>query len=570
MRRHSLLLAAAVVVTVNGLTPAPASASPLPGAPSCPLLPADDVWHADISSLPVAGHSADWISAMGGPGRHIHPDFGPSGSSQPYGIPYTVVGGSHQKVQVSFQYASESDPGPYPLGPDTQIENGSDRHALIVDRDSCTLAELFNTQYSQGGSTAGSGAIFDLRSNALRPAGWTSADAAGLPILPGLLRLDEVQAGTVDHAIRVTASRTDTSFLWPARHQAGSSADPTLPPMGARFRLRGGVDISGFSATAQVVLRAMQRYGLIVADNGSDWYFTGSADSGWDTNVLSELKSVPAGDFEAVDESSLMVSPDSAQVRAVAPAVTGYWMTAGDGGVFPFGLAQGHGSTGGIHLNQPIVAMAPTIDRRGYWLVAADGGVFPFGDATGHGSTGGIRLNQPIVGMAATPDGGGYWLVASDGGVFPFGDATGQGSTGGIHLNQPIVGMAATRDGGGYWLVASDGGVFPFGDAAGWGSTGGIRLNQPIVGMAPTRSGHGYWLVARDGGVFPFGDAVGWGSTGGIPLNSPIVGMAAVPGADGYWLVAGDGGVFPFGPGAQGLGSLGGTRLNRPVVAIAA
>jgi lysophospholipase L1-like esterase len=233
----------------------------------------------------------------------------------------------------------------------------------------------------------------------------------------------------------------------------------------------------------------------------------------------------------------------------------GYWMVAGDGGVFPFGpSAPGHGSAGGMRLNQPVVGMAATPDGGGYWLVAADGGMFPFGDAAGYGSAGGLRLNRPIVGMAATPDGRGYWLVASDGGIFPFGDAAGYGSTGGIRLNQPIVGMAASADGGGYWLVAADGGIFPFGDAAGYGSTGAIRLNRPIVGITATRDGLGYWLVASDGGVFPFGDAVGHGSTGGLHLNAPIVGMAAPPDGGGYWLAAADGGIFPFGS-APGYGS---------------
>ena len=202
-----------------------------------------------------------------------------------------------------------------------------------------------------------------------------------------------------------------------------------------------------------------------------------------------------------------------------------YRMVAADGGIFSFGAAPFYGSTGGMHLNQPIVGMATTPDGGGYWLVAADGGIFPFGDARGLGSTGSVHLNQPIVGMAATPDGGGYWLVAADGGIFPFGDAIGLGSTGSVRLNRPIVGMAATPDGGGYWLVASDGGIFPFGNARGLGSTGSLRLNQPIVGMAATADGGGYWLVASDGGVFAFGDAPFLGSMGGHPLNRPITGM---------------------------------------------
>jgi hypothetical protein len=198
------------------------------------------------------------------------------------------------------------------------------------------------------------------------------------------------------------------------------------------------------------------------------------------------------------------------------------------------------------HLNKPIVGMAATGDAKGYWNVASDGGIFNFGDASFHGSTGNIRLNRPIVGMAATPDGGGYWLVASDGGIFAFGDARFYGSTGSIHLNQPVVGMAVTRDGGGYWLVASDGGIFSFGDARFYGSTGSIHLNQPVVGMTATPDGHGYWFVAADGGIFSFGDARFYGSMGGRHLNLPIVAMASNHG-NGYWLAAADGGLFSFG-----------------------
>jgi hypothetical protein len=333
-----------------------------------------------------------------------------------------------------------------------------------------------------------SGAIWNLNSDALRPSGWTSADAAGLPILPGLVRYDEVLSGSITHAIRMTAQVTDRSFLWPARHQAGSASNPNLPPMGARFRLKAGFDISSFSAQAQVVLRAMQHYGLIVADNGSNWYFGGTADSGWPIALVDELKGIPASAFEAVDESSLMVNPDSGQARQTGGAVpcspgAGYRMAATDGGVFSFCLPF-YGSHGGSPLNRPIVGKAATPDGGGYWLVASDGGIFSYGDAAFYGSHGGSPLNRPIVGMAASPDGHGYWLVASDGGIFSFGDAGFYGSTGSIHLNQPIVGMAASPDGRGYWLVASDGGIFSFGDAPYEGSMGGVRLTAPVVALA--------------------------------------------------------------------------------------
>jgi hypothetical protein len=322
MRRFSAVLLANGVLAAGLLTAGlgmdrPAMGAPLPGTgSSCPLFPADNVWHADVSGLPVHARSADWLDSMGGPDRRLHPDFGPNGSDQPYGIPYTVVAGSAAKVAVTFDYDDESDPGPYPFGPATPIEGGSDAHALMVDKDACKLYELFAADWNGGSPTAGSGAVWDLRSHALRPSGWTSADAAGLPILPGLLRQDEVAAGKVDHAIRLTASRTDRTFLWPARHQAGAARDPALPPMGAWFRLKAGFDISRFRPDTQVVLRAMQRHGLILADNGSNWYFTGTSEPGWDSDLLDQLKTVPAGAFEAVDTSSLMAEANSGRVAS--------------------------------------------------------------------------------------------------------------------------------------------------------------------------------------------------------------------------------------------------------------
>jgi hypothetical protein len=313
-------LLALCLATALGLG-APVAAMAAPSISGCPVFPADNVWNTDISSLPVNAQSSAWLANMGGGARNLHPDFGSSGDpAAPYGIPFIVVDSTHAKVPVSFDYADESDPGPYPLGPDTPIEGGAgaggDRHALMVDRSSCTLFELYDTHYSPGGSTAGSGAVFNLRANGpLRPAGWTSADAAGLPIFPGLLRPEEVQAGSVDHAIRFTAQSTDRKFIWPARHQAGSANNPALPPMGARFRLKASFDTSRFHGPAKVVLTAMKRYGLILADNGSNWFFQGSASNSWDDTMISELKTVPAGAFDAIDESSLAVDANSGQAR---------------------------------------------------------------------------------------------------------------------------------------------------------------------------------------------------------------------------------------------------------------
>ncbi len=243
---------------------------------------------------------------------------------------------------------------------------------------------------------------------------------------------------------------------------------------------------------------------------------------------------------------------------AVADRVNafGYRMANGRGQVAAFGDECGLGdpASAGVGLARPVVGLANTASKAGYWLVAGDGGIFSYGDAGFYGSTGGIRLDQPVVAMASTPSGRGYWLVAADGGIFSYGDAAFFGSTGGIPLNRPIVGMAPTASGRGYWLVASDGGIFTFGDAAFLGSTGSVALNQPVLAMQPTRTGRGYWMVAADGGIFTFGDARFLGSTGNVSLNRPIVGMAAAPDGGGYWLVASDGGVFAFGD-APFLGS---------------
>jgi hypothetical protein len=559
------------------VSPTTASAgTPLPGAPNCPMFPADNVWNTPVANLPVNPQSAAWLASMDASTTNLHPDFGPSvDPSTPYGIPYSVVSPSQTDVPITFQYADESDPGPYPFSANTPIEGGQqstgDRHAIMVNPATCTLYELWDAQYSASGSTAGSGAIWNLDSNALRPAGWTSADAAGLPILPGLVRYDEVQSGVITHAIRMTAEATDTSYLWPARHEAGTSSNPNLPPMGARFRLKADYDISGYSAQAQVVLRAMQQYGLILADNGSNWYFGGTADDSWPAALVNELKQVPASAFEAVDESSLIVDPNSGQARQLGTAVNcgsgpGYRMAAADGGVFSF-CQSFLGSMGGRHLNAPMVGMAGTPGGAGYWEVASDGGIFSFGNAGFYGSTGSIRLNRPIVGMASTPDGGGYWLVAADGGIFNYGDAHFYGSAGSVRLDRPIVGMASTPDGGGYWLVASDGGIFSYGDAVFYGSRGGQPLNKPIVGMASSASGHGYWLVASDGGIFNYGDAGFDGSAGSIALDKPIVGMSGTPDGGGYWLVASDGGIFSYGD-AVFNGSTGGLALEAPIVAM--
>ena len=310
------VLAVAAVLTLA--VAAPAAGAPSLASSGCPLFPADNVWHADVSRLPVHPRSGAYLEAMGA-GAGIHADFG-SGTWEggPIGIPYTVVGAGQPRVPVRFGYAGESDPGPYPVPPDAPVEGGpdagGDRHVLVVQAGSCRLYELFDAHREGGGWRAGSGAVWDLRSNRLRPSGWTSADAAGLPILAGLVRYEEVARGRVDHAIRVTVDRSQASFLWPARHHAGQ-AGASLPPMGLRLRLRAGVELGGFPYQARVILQAMRTHGLVVADNGSSGFIGGVPDERWDNDALQQLRRVTLADFEAVDTSGLRVSPASAAAR---------------------------------------------------------------------------------------------------------------------------------------------------------------------------------------------------------------------------------------------------------------
>jgi hypothetical protein len=288
-----------------------AAAAPPPRIGGCQVFPASSAWNQRVDRLPVAKDSAALIRSIG-LDSPVHPDFG-SGvyDGQRIGIPYVVVSGrSTPKARPKFDYADESDPGPYPIPATVPIEGApnpddGDRHALIVDRDTCTLYELYALHRSGGGWDAGSGAIWKLDSNHLRPAGWTSADAAGLPILPGLARYDEVAGGAIDHALRFTAPRTRRAYIYPARHYASDSTDPALPPMGLRVRLKAGVDIAGFPPQARVVLEALKSYGMILADNGSPWYISGAPDPRWSNDDLHSLSRLTGADFEVVDTSRL-------------------------------------------------------------------------------------------------------------------------------------------------------------------------------------------------------------------------------------------------------------------------
>jgi hypothetical protein len=277
----------------------------------CPMFPSNNIWNTPVNNLSVHARSDQWINTIGR-NTGFHMDFG-SGTwdGGPIGIPYNVVGSSVPKVSVSFDYDDESDPGPYPIPNNPLIEHGSDHHILILDNSTCMLYELYDARRSGGAWYAGSGAIWDLNSNALRPDTWTSADAAGLPILPGLVRYDEIVSGEIDHAIRFTAENTN-GFIWPARHLTSNNPSaPQIPPMGARFRLKASYDISSYPPAMQVILTAMKTYGIILADNGSNWYVSGAPDERWDNDMLHLLDDLTGNDFEAVDTSTLMVDYDS-------------------------------------------------------------------------------------------------------------------------------------------------------------------------------------------------------------------------------------------------------------------
>jgi hypothetical protein len=283
-----------------------------PALPDRSVFPADNPWNLDVSGAPVDPNSDNLIASCGA-NRELHPDFGTSYDGAPWGIPFITVSGSQPRVPVAFDYDDESDAGPYPIPRGAPIEGGSgsggDRHVLVVDVDAWVLYELFSAYPEDGGDSwsAGSGAIFDLSSNDLRPEGWTSADAAGLPIFPGLVRYDEaVLSGAITHALRFTCPETRRAYVPPARHFASSSTDPDLPPMGMRVRLKAGVDISGFPAEVQVILSAMKTYGMLLADNGGGFFVSGAPDPRWNDENINSMKQIRGSDFEVVRMDGLV------------------------------------------------------------------------------------------------------------------------------------------------------------------------------------------------------------------------------------------------------------------------
>ncbi len=283
-------------------TSAPVAAAPLGASVGgCQLFPADNPWRRDVSKDAVDPRSANYVASIGS--GNLHPDFG---SDPTYGIPFVVVPRSQKGVPVSFTaYGSESDPGPYPVPLNAPRESGSDHHVLGVQQGTCKLYEMYNAAAQRDHWNADAGAVFDLNSNKLRPAGWTSADAAGLPILPGLVRRSEIQQGAIKHALRFTAPNTQRGYVDPARHFASSSTDPNLPPMGLRLRLKASFNLSGYHGASLIILRALKTYGMILADNGSSWFITGATDTGWNDDDLNQMKRVPGSAFEVVKHGTI-------------------------------------------------------------------------------------------------------------------------------------------------------------------------------------------------------------------------------------------------------------------------
>ncbi len=298
---RALSIAGAAAVALAAVGVLAGQPAPPAWAPHCTVFPSGNVWNQRVTGLPVRRDSRQLLASIG-LGSRLHPDFSNHGA---YGIPINVVGSRTPRYRVAFQYRAESDPGPYPIPAKPKIEHGSDRHLILVDRDACRLYELYSAVRVGTKWTAGSGATWNLASNALRPAGWTSADAAGLPILPGLVRYDEVARGAILHALRFTAPLTRRAFIYPARHQAGATSSPQVPPMGLRIRLKRSVSLAGFAPQARIILVALRDYGMILADNGSPLYVTGVPDARWNDDQLHRLGRLTASDFEVVDTSRL-------------------------------------------------------------------------------------------------------------------------------------------------------------------------------------------------------------------------------------------------------------------------
>jgi hypothetical protein len=500
--------------------------------------PATNAWNQDVSHLPVHPNSANLISSIGS-SVGLHPDFGTFWEGSPIGIPYVVVSGSQQKVPVNFtDSADESDAGPYPIPPDAPIEGGSgsdgDRHVLVVDRDNWNLYETYYSFPLNGATSwnAASGAVWDLNSNALRPPGWTSADAAGLPIFPGLVRRDEVIAGEIRHAVRFTASTTRSSYIYPATHQTGSTSSVNAPPMGMRVRLKANYNISSFSPNVQVILRALKKYGMILADNGSNWYISGTHDPLWNDDELSALSRVKGSDFEVVETPNHPLTPVSdfdsdgiTDLSVYRPSDGRWYVVPSGGGV----TVDAWGTTGDIPIPGDFDGdghVDPAVYRpsTGEWLILQSS------DSSVRSVSWGTSTDKPLPfdfdgdgksDIAVFRPGNGQWFIMKSK-TAGF-EITAWGTATDIPVPADYDGDSSTdiavyRPSNGTWfIIRSSGG--------GYSSAWGAAADKPVPAdydgdgkddLAVFRPSEGNWYILKSSNLQ--GDAVNWGIASDVPV----------------------------------------------------
>ena len=543
------------------------------------------------SSTPTDPHSAQWVASIQ---RQISTYYGHVAlNTWQFSAPvYTAPAGAattaikflncQNKTWVDPNFLTQVSAVPIPSN--AVASSGTDQEMIVWQPSTDQVWELWEAEHHADGwyacwggriqNASQSKGVFD---------GHYGVAATSLSLLGGLVKVDEVRQGHIDHAISMSlVEARKLVYSWPAQRSDGSIDDPNAIAEGQRFRLDPtlNVDTMNISSYAKLVAHAMQTYGVVVSDKSGavalygegpqSFQAVGQPDP-WPGIYGGQLESHVMDGFPWSRMQALPFDYGKNGVQQPGTPTTSYANASGYRAVTASGSVTSFGDVlalGSAPASTSIVSMSATPTRNGYWVAGSNGAVYPFGDAVSFGSMQGQHLNAPIVGMASRPSGNGYYVLGRDGGVFSFGDAPFYGSTGNMKLNAPVVGMTVSPTSDGYWFVAADGGIFAYGSGAGfYGSMGAQHLNKPIVGMAATPTGRGYWLVASDGGVFAFGDAPFYGSTGNITLNKPIVGMSPTQSGAGYRFIASDGGIFSYGD-ADFRGSLADQGISSPVVAL--
>ena len=531
----------------------------------CQLLPSNNIWNTPVDKLPVQANSATLVNTIGA-GRGFHPDFGAGlWAGGPMGIPFVLVPGSQPKYSVSFDYASESDRGPYAVPLNAPIEGGSgstgDRHVMAIDTTNCILYELYNAFPQSNSWAASSGAIFDLKSNALRPAEWTSTDAAGLPVVPGLVTYDEVASGEIKHALRFTVPQTRNAWVWPARHQASSLTGSQYPRMGERFRLKASFDIAPYPADVQVILRAMKKYGILLADNGSAWYLSGAPDERWNNDHLATLGSVLGSNFEAVDATVFMVDPNSGATNVSVPSAgagqkagdfdgdrkadvsvyrpsTGGWWVLKSGANFQTYSTYGWGLPGdvpapGDYDGDGKLDLAIYRPSTGVWWISQSSTNFATNATYAWGLGGDVPMPADYDGDGKTdiaiyrPSNGGWWILKSSANYGAY-STYGWGLTGDLPVAADFDGDGKTDlaiyrpTTGGWWILKSSTNFGTY-STYGWGLGGDIPVPGDFDGdgkadLAIYRSTTGGWWILKSSANFASYSTYGWGLVGDVPI----------------------------------------------------